>query len=315
MTSCNTELSAQAMANALRQDKRYRVLELFEGFPELDALEVPLSAGVAAVVDTETTGLTAQDRIIELGVVVFAYDRSTAEVLGVLSSYVGLEDPGMPISPEASAVHGITDEMVRGKRLDEARIVDLVSSVDFVLAHNADFDRSMCERRLSVFKDVQWACSLRQVPWAELGVSSAKLEFIAYRMNFFYEAHRADMDCHALLKALSVPVPLAEGQRLVTGLNELLQRYNQPSRRIWALASPFDTKDALRARGYRWSDGQVPGSEKAWWKEVPLLEFEQELAWLKAEVYRGRPVAVSVDDVDAYNRFSERRVLPRRVTL
>lgn len=314
MTSCKPEMTVQEMAAALRQDKRYRVLELFEGFPELDALEVPLSAGVAAVVDTETTGLNAQDRIIELGLVVFAYDRRSGAVMGVLSSYVGLEDPGMPIAPEATAVHGITDAMVQGQRLDEERIADLLSNVDFVLAHNADFDRGMCERRLDLFKELQWACSLRQVPWAAMGVSSAKLEFIAYRMNFFYEAHRADIDCHALLRALSEPVALAEGPPS-TGLNELLQRYNQPSRRIWALASPFDTKDALRARGYRWSDGQAQGSEKAWWKEVPLLEYEQELAWLKAEVYRGRPAAVSVDDVDAYNRFSERRVSPRRVTL
>ena len=59
------------------------------------------------VVDTETTGLD-DARIIELGAVVM----QGGEVLAHRSSVF---DPGKPIDPGATAVHGITDEMVRGR--------------------------------------------------------------------------------------------------------------------------------------------------------------------------------------------------------
>lgn len=316
-SSAASDAQARAMARALNANPRYRVVERFDGFPILDAMDVPLNSGVAAVVDVETTGLGPDDKLIELALVVFAYDKASGEVQGVLQAYEGLEDPGMSIAPEAAAVHGITQEMLSGQHLDDARITDLLGNVDFVVAHNAAFDRSMCEKRLEVFKNLPWVCSLHQVGWAQHGIGSAKLEFIAYRLGFFYEAHRALGDCQALLHALQLPLPAApEGsEQNSSALRRLIQARELLSRRIWALASPFDTKDALRARGYRWSDGVQPGAEKAWWREVTLQEYEQELAWLKSDVYKGRASAICVDDVDAYSRFSSRRSNARRVTL
>src|SRR5712692_72191 len=71
----------------------------------------PLAKGV--IVDTETTGLHAgQDKVIEIGLVAFEFDRDTGEVFRILDAYNALEDPGMPIPPETFEVHGISDEMV-----------------------------------------------------------------------------------------------------------------------------------------------------------------------------------------------------------
>ena len=67
-----------------------------------------LSRGV--VVDTETTGTDSNtDAIIELGMVLFEYDPETGIVYDVLGTYDQLEEPGFPIPPESTAVHGITD--------------------------------------------------------------------------------------------------------------------------------------------------------------------------------------------------------------
>lgn len=59
------------------------------------------------VVDFETTGLDPEnDRVIEIGAALFrggVHERSLNWMI----------QPGMPISPDASAVHGITDEMVK----------------------------------------------------------------------------------------------------------------------------------------------------------------------------------------------------------
>ncbi|MFN3477055.1 MAG: exonuclease domain-containing protein, partial [Candidatus Methylomirabilales bacterium] len=58
--------------------------------------------------DLETTGLHAvADRVVEIGAIKFQGDQ-------VFQTLEVLVDPGIPIPPEATAVHGITDVMVRG---------------------------------------------------------------------------------------------------------------------------------------------------------------------------------------------------------
>jgi DNA polymerase-3 subunit epsilon len=53
---------------------------------------------VAAVVDVETTGINPDsDRIIELGVCLFEYDRQNGRIYKVLGSWQWFEDPGFPV--------------------------------------------------------------------------------------------------------------------------------------------------------------------------------------------------------------------------
>jgi DNA polymerase-3 subunit epsilon len=160
----------------------------------------------AAIVDTETTGTDhATDKVIELAVVVFEYCHATGVVGRVLGSYDGLEDPGVPIPSSSTAIHGITDEMVRGQRIDEASVARVLDGVGLVIAHNAGFDRKFLEPRLPLMASLPWACSWQEVPWNEAGIESSKLEYLAYRYGFFYEGHRAEIDCRALLEVLRRP--------------------------------------------------------------------------------------------------------------
>ncbi len=308
MTQPSTQDLA-AMARELEQSPLYRVLRKFDP-AVLEPVNVPEDAGIAVVLDTETTGREETDRIIEIGLVVFAYNKETGDVYGVVDSYGALEDPGMPIPEAATKVNGITDEMVAGQRIDDARVQALVEMADFVIAHNAGFDRPYCERRFPFFKAKAWACSLHQMDWSAAGISSAKLEFIAFRMGFFYDAHRAEMDCLALLYALKQPLEELEGY---SAMRFILQAYQQESRRIWATGSPFEAKDLLKARGYRWSDGAKPGTEKAWYIDVPAEAMDEELAWLKNDVFNKRQFSVPVDKLDAHIRFTDRRGSTERV--
>ena len=253
----------------------------------------------AAIVDTETTGTeAAADKIIELAVVVFEYCRETGAVGRVLETYDGLEDPGMPIPPESTAIHGITDAMVAGKRIDDAAVARLLEGVGIVIAHNARFDRGFLERRLPVFATVAWGCSWQEVPWSEAGIESSKLEYLAYRYGFFYEGHRAEVDCLALLEVLRQPFA-ASG---TTTLKLLLDSARKPSFRLWANNSPFESKDVLRNRGYRW----VP-DKRCWYGELSSREqLQAELAWLKDTVFGGKSVALDLDEFDARTRYSDR---------
>lgn len=256
-----------------------------------------LSKGV--VVDTETTGVNPdKDAIIELGMVLFEFDPETGQAYRIMESFDQLEDPGFPIPPDATSVHGITDEMVAGMRIDDEKVEQFLDGVSLVVAHNAKFDRVFLEKRLPIFESRPWGCSFAQVDWDGEGVGSAKLDYIAYQYGFFYEAHRAEEDCFALLEILQQHLP--QSGELV--LKSILNSLGQKSYTVFATGSPFETKDALKARSYRWD-----GDKKCWHITVTGDEaLKAEVAWLKTNVYGGKPAKVEIEVQNCMSRFSNR---------
>jgi DNA polymerase-3 subunit epsilon len=300
---------AEDLATKLDQHPDYRVLRRLDVSREWPAI-AGADVSQAVVLDTETTGMDpAADKIIELALVKFEYSRETGEVGCIRGVYDGLEDPGTPIPPESTAIHHITDEMVRGQRLDEAAIERLLDGVGVVIAHNAGFDRPFIEKRLPGFASLPWGCSLREVPWEEIGLGSAKLEYLAYRYGFFYEGHRAEIDCRALLEVLRRPLP-TDALDTRTAFQRLLESARAPSTRLWATGSPFETKDVLKARGYRWEP-----ERKVWYRDLGTADLPDELTWLKGSVYGGKGASVEVETFDARTRYSGRAGKRERVSL
>ena len=288
-----------ALAARLEASDDYRVLRRFvppERYHQGDGS--PTARGL--VVDVETTGLdSARDKIIEFCGVPFEFEKESGRVLDVGAAVSFLEDPGRPIPAEVTRLTGISDEMVAGKAIDESAVASLVADVGLVIAHNAGFDRPFVDRRLTAFRDKAWACSQREVPWKALGASSGALEFLMLkRCGLFFDGHRADADCQAVLRLLQEPFD--DG---TLPMQRLLESARTTTFRVWALNSPFDTKDALKQRRYRWSpgDGKAP---KAWYKELGADEVEAEQEWLRREVYGGGS-GWKVEALDAKRRYVE----------
>lgn len=289
----------EAMAARLESSGRYRVLRRLE--PRTGA-PGPRSPGVrmGLFVDVETTGLDpAVHEIIELAMVPFTYDLD-GTVLWVGDPFHGLREPGCPIPPEITAITGLDDAAVAGRRIEVEAVSAFASPAALVLAHNAGFDRRFLERFCETFATKAWACSMSQVAWGAEGYEGVKLAYLASQAGFFYERHRATHDCHAALELLARP--LASSGR--PALAHLLEQARTPSWRIWAENSPFELKDVLKARGYRWN-GEGNGAPRAWYVEVPDTEKDAELAFLKGEIYQ-REIKLLCRRIDAYDRFSDR---------
>ena len=90
-------------------------------------------------IDTETTGKQpGRDRTVQVGIVRF----ERGEVVGSVWSYI---DPGVPIPTEATAIHGITDDLMRGAptlaEYFEGQNVQRLLAEAQCGAYNGNFDR------------------------------------------------------------------------------------------------------------------------------------------------------------------------------
>ena len=246
------------------------------------------------LVDVETTGLdSATDAIIQFACVPFTFTRD-GQICELGKPIVIFNDPGRPIPPEITTLTGITDDMVRGHLLRELPFAKDAPEVDLVVAHNAAFDRPFVERALPGFAALPWGCAMADVPWNDEGYHGYRLEWLAYEhAGWFYDAHRADLDCLVALHLLTIPLPSGRNPFAL-----VLEAARRKWVRIYAFNAPFSTKETLKARGYKWNPAL-----KVWWTDVDFEDEPAEYVWLADHIPSVEPGAAPFG---ARKRFSER---------
>lgn len=249
-----------------------RRLEVKEGFT---GEGVDAGASVCVVVDVETTGLDhGGDAVIQLAMRRFRFDANGV-ITRIGASHSWYEDPGRPIPPEITALTGIVDADVAGRRFPDEDVVWALTNATIVAAHHAGFDRRWIERRFPAAAGLAWACSMADVAWERHGFDGRKLGFLGMQCGFFYDAHRADVDVDAVVALL--------GHRLPDGRTAMAAMMDSACEDSWfvrAWGAAFEVKDRLRARGYRWNP-----DEKVWGKEIRERDRMAEEFWLAANVY------------------------------
>ena len=290
----------QQVIEEMRASGNYRVVERFTPVTEYHPrTDKKLKIGI--YIDTECTGLNQKtDKVIELAMVPFEYDDE-GNIYRILPAYNDLQDPGMPITERITQLTGINDAMVSGQSIDVERVEIMLARAEIVVAHNARFDRPFCEGISDAFKNIAWACSFANVNWQKEGIESAKLEYIAYRYNFFYEGHRATIDCQAGIHVLAQKL-LNSGTPV---LKQLIDNMQQIECKLWAVYAPFEKKDVLKARGYRWSTGQ-DGNPKAWYTEIAEDKVDNEISYLVDNIYTKPIKDLPITKIDALKRYSLR---------
>lgn len=296
-----TNAEPEELAKILARNDDYRIVRRYqkpEHYAQLPEDRSNVKTGI--YLDTETTGFDSQiEHIIELAMVKFEFS-SDGTLYGIGDEFNQLNDPGVPIPPEITNITGITDEMVAGERIDEAAVNAFIEDAALIIAHNASFDRKFVEASYPAFEKKAWGCSVQQIDWHAAGFESAKLEYLAYRQGFFYSGHRATIDCLAGIHVVSYTLEDSGNP----ALSELLGKAREKGVRLWAANSPFESKDLLKARGYRWHAG-ADGRPKAWYKDLPATELEAEQEYLAENVYGGQR-NLPTDQINAFNRFSAR---------
>jgi len=288
------------LVNQLEATGNYRVIKRFVPVDRYHPAD-DLKPKIGIYLDVETTGMDAEsDKIIELAMVPFEF-LSSGKIYRVLPAYTSFQYPGIPIPPEITKITGITDEMVTGSSIDLDQVAALLSDAVIVIAHNARFDRPFMEKLFDGFKDISWGCSLSDIDWKEEGIESAKLEYLVYKYGFFYEGHRATIDCQVGIHLLSQKLPVSEE----SVIKRLLDAVRRVDVRLWAVNSPFDKKDALKGRGYYWSRGD-DGKPKAWFIDIPEEDLANEKAYLNENIYSRPVIDLPVTRINAKVRFSGR---------
>lgn len=245
------------------------------------------------LLDLETTGTELEnDGITEVGLVKLRYSPSLGCITGIEAVCSLYNDPGKPISDFITQLTGITDNMVAGKKVTSEELAPWFEDDPIVVAHSASFDRGFFDKQFPAFSHLRWACSIKDIAWRALGYESNKLEYLLLKLGYFYEGHRASIDCLALAWLLT-KIPGAVAQ--------LVKRTTVDDVIVRAYKSPFDTKDMLKSAKYQWDDGSK-GKDKHWYKVVESTLLDDEKAFLTS-LYNNALTHAGFDVVDARLRY------------
>ncbi len=290
MTSHSNDLAL--CAEQLNQSNDYQVLTRLHPKTVFHTPS-PSSCHRLCMIDTETTGLdTEQCEIIELGYQIIEFD-SNGYLYRVLCAKNFLNEPKGDISADVTRVTGLTLNDVQGHQIPWDEVEADLAPVQLCIAHNAGFDRPVLERYHPIFINKIWGCSVTQIDWEALtGVSSKNQEFLCWKVGqFFYSAHRALDDVQALCQLLSIPI--SDTQQ--PALSFLLKAVRQSKSLVKATGAPFEAKDALRSRGYRWNP-----SERVWQKVIEESCLQDEQAWL-SEHHTPQPTIIKLGATDSFS--------------
>ncbi|MBN2864540.1 MAG: 3'-5' exonuclease [Thiotrichales bacterium] len=288
----NTPQNLNQCAQLLNESGDFQVLCRLKASQRFHQTK-PEAVHKVCIIDTETTGLdTDVCEIIELGYQIVEFD-SHGNFFQVLAARNYLQEPKGEISAEVTKVTGLTLKDVKGHSIPWQEVEKELADVQLCVAHNASFDRPVLERYSEVFVNKIWGCSVAQIDWFTLAdVGSRSQEFLCWKVGqFYYGAHRALDDVQALTELLAQPISEAQNP----AFHYLLQAVRVSKSLIKATGAPFDVKDALRGRSYRWNV-----TARVWQKVIDESKLQDELAWL-IEHNTPNPTVIKLKATDSFS--------------
>jgi DNA polymerase-3 subunit epsilon len=245
----------------------------------------PSKLGLCCGLDVETTDLLIPKvEITELGLRQYVYHKETFELLQEKLVYNEHNEPSdlSKITEQITKLTGIDADKVKGKKIDWDYVKKIINESDYIIAHNAKFDKSHVEEFIGKKK---WLCSCHGVDWSHkekdgFTPENKKLEILCLHFGeFTYEGHRADVDVDAMMT-------------LVQKTNVLKEMFENSSKKTVVVKGYLD--------GYQKSDvknivtkkdnelgvtlslkSEVVDGKKVYWHEAMNLTDEQVATFAK----------------------------------
>jgi DNA polymerase III subunit epsilon len=197
-------------------------------------------------VDTETTGLSNPDELIELAIILFTYNNASGEINKIDDLYTGLRQPNVPVSKGAENVHHITKQQLAGCKLDDLKVKQLISVADIIIAHNAAFDYRFISQLYPEVNNNQWFCSMNGIKWGEKGHVSKSLEYLLKAYDISEEqSHRAMDDTMGVFKLLQIPDTSTGNTLFIELMDHLPLNLNNKSSQFRPKQEDVITKELL----------------------------------------------------------------------
>ena len=179
---------------------------------------------VFAVIDTETSGFSVKggDRIFEVGVIKIRNMQVQDN-----EKFVSLINPGISIGMTSKLLTGISDESIQKAQKPEQvypQLIEFLSGVDFLIAHNAEFDKEFLEYELGhvdpFFRLPEFLCTKELSRLVYPHEKYHNLDVVLQRAGVIFEGarHRAFEDAYATAKAflhLYINSPEKDSKKLI----------------------------------------------------------------------------------------------------
>ena len=143
------------------------------------------------ILDTETTGTSSSDQVIELAWLKIADNVQTLEIL---EEFVERYNPSVPITDRAFQVHGICKRQLMRDKCKPSSSLELPKDMSYLIAHNANFDARMLEQtanksleamtfsasspNIRVIDSIKLIKNLENIQGGKFGFADYKLETI-----------------------------------------------------------------------------------------------------------------------------------------
>ena len=175
------------------------------------------------LLDTETTGNTKEDRIIQLGYIVLG--GANIEVHNELFS------TDIPIKLEAMEVHNITPDMIENKQKIEdsqsyKRLLELNNEDNFIIIHNASFDLGMLKKE-GFENKMQLIDTLRCAKHLYPDIPYHRLQYLRYLFGLYNQEQEEAKKLNVEIKAHDAIGDVLILKLLLTNIKkEVLNQFN-----------------------------------------------------------------------------------------
>ena len=218
------------------------------------------------ILDTETTGLDENNNeVIEIGCIL--YNIPFKSILSQLSFLLPVEiNDAEFINGISAEVSNVAQPWKQGMQF----FLKLVESCDFIVAHNASFDKKWFGKGKLPYLEKKWICSLEDINWSfKKNIKSRpSVTDLALAFNIpVWNLHRALSDCYYI----------SEIFKRIDSLEEILLKAIEPKYLYKAIVS-YEDRILAKNAGFRWnSPVQGAWTRKLSETEATELDFKVEI--------------------------------------